>query len=121
MITNAHQHSLAEPLASGVAQILRGKSIDMLEAFPDEALDWVYIDTDYSFHSTFAELKIAASKVKAQGIIAGHDFCTGNVVTPVPYGVVEACAKFVVDFDWSYRYITLESDGHFSFALQKTA
>lgn len=27
--------------------------------------------------------------------------------------------EFVVDFGWRYRYLTLESDGHFSFVLQR--
>lgn len=97
----------------------RGYSTDELKKFDDAYFDWVYIDTNHSFGTTFAELELSAKKVKPDGMIAGHDFCTGNVIDPVPYGVIEACAKFCVEHGWQYRYLTLESHGHFSFCLSK--
>ncbi|MGO8484993.1 hypothetical protein AB9F39_38295, partial [Rhizobium leguminosarum] len=54
-----------------------------------DLLDWAYIDTDHSFELTWQELLICEKKVKRTGRIAGHDFCTGNKVKPIVYGVVE--------------------------------
>ncbi|MEX2739903.1 class I SAM-dependent methyltransferase [Rhizobium mongolense] len=97
----------------------QGFSVEKLPTFEDGFFDWVYIDTNHSFGTTWKELQICHKKVKADGRIAGHDFCTGNVVDPVPYGVVEAVTKFCHDFGWQYEYLTVEHHGHFSFCLKR--
>lgn len=107
-----------DALFSGNLKIKRGLSTDALARFPDATFDWVYIDTDHSYHTTAAELALCRTKVKPGGLIAGHDFCTGNVVAPVPYGVIEAVNEFCIDHDWRYVFLTLETGGHFSFCLE---
>lgn len=107
-----------DALFSGNLKIERGLSTDALARFPDATFDWVYIDTDHSYHTTAAELALCRTKVKPGGLIAGHDFCTGNVVAPVPYGVIEAVNEFCIDHDWRYVFLTLETGGHFSFCLE---
>lgn len=109
----------AKQLDEKKLKISRGYSNKVLSEYADDYFDWVYIDTNHSFGTTWTKLKICHEKVKKHGRIAGHDFCTGNVVTPVPYGVVEACNHFCVKFGWQYEYITLDSDGHFSFCLMR--
>lgn len=99
--------------------INQGLSIQVLPTFPDKYFDWLYIDTDHSFKTTYQELLLSESKVKDGGLILGHDYCTGNVITPVPYGVIEAVNKFCVDRNWLYLYLTVESHGHMSFCLRK--
>lgn len=104
-------------IESGQVEINRGMSIDVLASMPGEYFDWIYIDTDHSYKTTARELRIGAEKVKKNGRILGHDFTTGNVITPVPYGVIEACHEFCRDCGWRYEYLTLEPHGHFSFGL----
>jgi len=106
-------------IASGRLKIHRGLSIEKLPEFADGFFDWVYIDTNHSYGTTWKELQISHSKVKSSGRIAGHDFCTGNVIDPVPYGVVEAVTKFCKDYHWQFEYLTVESNGHFSFCLMR--
>ena len=113
------EERLKGPLSAGQVEIRRGFSTVVLAALPDDHLDWVYIDTNHSFETTMAELTLCDRKVKADGLVAGHDFCTGNVVAPVPYGVIEACNQFCVAFGWQYKYLTLESHGYFSFCLSR--
>lgn len=96
----------------------RGYSTDILAKFDDDYFDWVYIDTNHSYETTRQELALSARKVKNDGLIAGHDFCTGNVVRALPYGVIEACAEFCVTFGWQYHYLALDPVGHFSFCLK---
>ncbi|MDW9633602.1 class I SAM-dependent methyltransferase [Sinorhizobium meliloti] len=100
-------------------KIHQGWSTEMLETFGDGFFDWVYIDTDHTYDTTWRELQICDRKVKQDGRIAGHDFCTGNVVSPFPYGVIEAVTKFCRDFGWQYEYITVEPHGHLSFCLMR--
>lgn len=106
-------------IQKGEVIINQGISIKVLPTFPDKYFDWLYIDTDHSFKTTYHELLLSEGKVKDGGLILGHDYCTGNVITPVPYGVIEAVNKFCVDRDWGYLYLTVESHGHMSFCLRK--
>lgn len=109
----------AAAIQSGQLHIHQGFSTVKLPEFPDGFFDWVYIDTNHSYETTWEELVICHRKVKKDGRIAGHDFCPGNVVAPVPYGVVEAVLKFCHDAAWQFEYLTLQSDGHFSFCLKR--
>jgi hypothetical protein len=113
------EQKFATAIAKNSIEIRRGYSTEKLSEFDDNFFDWVYIDTNHSFDTTWKELQLADRKVKKRGQIAGHDFCTGNAIKPVPYGVVEACAKFCREYGWQYAYVTLESHGHFSFCLER--
>jgi len=106
-------------LKTGRVAITQGLSTDVLPTFPDHYFDWVYIDTDHSFETTLAELTLCHTKVKQDGRIAGHNFSAGNVVTPMPYGVIEACLKYCVDFGWRFEFLTVEFSGNPSFALMR--
>lgn len=106
-------------IEDGTITINQGRSVEVLRDMPDQYFDWVYIDTDHSYHLTARELKFCLTKVKPDGRILGHDFTSGNVITPVPYGVIEACHEFCKNFDWRYEYLTLEPHGHFSFCLKR--
>jgi hypothetical protein len=108
----------AQAIAKGVVEIDRGLSETVLAAFPDAYFDWVYIDSDHSYEVTVRELDICRRKVKPGGMIAGHDFCKGNIAKRLPYGVIEAVNEFCVAYHWTYAYLTLESHGHFSFCIR---
>ena len=108
---------LADKIAADALLIHQGYSTERLAECADDFFDWVYIDTNHTYETTYQELVLSAQKTKPQGLIAGHDFCTGNIVKPVLYGVVQAVNEFCVKHGWQYRYITLESHGHFSFCL----
>ncbi|ARP97343.1 methyltransferase [Bordetella genomosp. 13] len=113
------RHKFAKEIQADQLCIHQGLSVDKLLEFKDNFFDWVYIDTNHSYETTLDELKICNRKVKPGGRIAGHDFCTGNVISPVPYGVVEAVTQFCVEDGWQYEYVTLEYHGHFSFCLTR--
>ncbi len=109
----------ADEIEAGRVHLRQGLSTERLPDFDDGFFDWAYIDTDHSYKTTLAELEICASKVKPGGRIAGHDFCVGNIVDAVVYGVVEACSKFCVDCGWQFEYLTMEYHGHYSFCLKE--
>jgi len=108
-----------ERIANGTVVIDLGLSTDVLARFPDGYFDWIYIDTDHGYAVTAAELSIARTKVKPGGIIAGHDYVTGNWDGGVRYGVVEAVHEFCVKYDWELILLTHETDRHLSFAIRK--
>ncbi len=95
-----------------------GRSTDRMPEFAGAYFDWVYVDSVHDYRTTASELAICLEKVKPGGIIAGHDHTPGNLVTPVCYGVVPAVQEFCVNHHWRYLYLTCESHGYASFALQ---
>jgi len=112
------QRKFEAEIRSGRVRIHRGFSYDVLKRFDDGTFDWVYIDTDHSYATTRLELKLAAAKVRRGGIIAGHDYVTGNWDGYVRYGVVEAVHQFCVEQGWEFAWLTAETDRHLSFALR---
>ena len=108
-------------IAEGKVVIDLGLSTDVMPRFPDRFFDWVYIDTDHGYPVTAAELELARTKVKQGGIIAGHDYVTGNWDGGVRYGVVEAVHEFCVKYGWELILLTHETDRHLSSAIRELA
>jgi len=108
----------AAEIAADRVRIDHGLSIEVMAGYPDGLFDWIYIDTDHGYAVTAAELELARCKVRAGGIIAGHDYTIGNWDGGVRYGVVEAVHGFCVEHDWELFLLTHETDRHLSFAIR---
>ncbi|HEX8527586.1 class I SAM-dependent methyltransferase [Allosphingosinicella sp.] len=54
--------------------ILRRKSADAANLVADQSLDFVYIDANHSYESTSMDLKLWYPKVRAGGLVSGHDY-----------------------------------------------
>lgn len=54
--------------------IIRKTSMDALEDFADESLDFVYIDGDHNFRHTAEDIFEWAKKVRVGGVVSGHDY-----------------------------------------------
>jgi hypothetical protein len=63
---------------SGAIVIKRARSLEAAASFPDESLDWVYIDADHSYEGVKRDLDAYYSKVKPGGFIAGDDYGQGD-------------------------------------------
>lgn len=96
----------------------KGLSTDRLAAYPDGSFDFIYIDTNHSYDTTIEELRLAKRKSRPGGVIAGHDFCTGNIINGVVYGVITAVTQFLAEGGVSLTGLSLEPHGHFSFMIQ---
>ncbi len=113
------EQKFATEIASQQVEIHTGLSTTVVDDFNDNYFDWVYIDTDHSYATTKAELEKYSRKMKPAGIMAGHDFITGNWNGSVKYGVIEAVYEFCVQHDWEIIYLTMEQREHPSFALRR--
>lgn len=110
-----------QQIESEQVHIHKKLSTQAVEDFEDEYFDWIYIDTDHSYETTRDELRLYAPKVKEGGVIAGHDYVTGNWITTYRYGVIEAVHEFCVQFGWEIIYLTIEPTENQSFAIRKIA
>lgn len=103
---------------AGRVSIHRGCSTEVMAGFPDGHFDWVYIDTTHAYELTMEELAISMRKVRGGGIIAGHDYVSGNVDKRLRYGVVEAVHEFCIEKKWEMVGLTHEPHRYLSFALR---
>ena len=80
-------------IADGRVVIHVGDDRQVLAAFPDASLDWVYIDSSHAYEHTREELDLLRHKVTTAGVIAGDDW------QPDPghphHGVFRAVNEFV--------------------------
>lgn len=113
------ERRFAAEIAAGQVAIHVGASLAVLAGFAPGSLDWLYLDTDHSYATTAAELPRAARALRGGGVLAGHDYCAGNVVGPVPYGVIAAVHAFCVAEGWGFAALALDGRGHLSFALRQ--
>ncbi|OGY44219.1 MAG: hypothetical protein A3B89_03670 [Candidatus Buchananbacteria bacterium RIFCSPHIGHO2_02_FULL_40_13] len=75
--------------------ILRKTSLEAVNDFTDESLDFVYLDADHRYEYVKEDLAKWFPKVKTGGIFAGHDYHDGNPDLPKEYyGVKQAVNEF---------------------------
>ena len=55
-------------------KLIRKKSMDAVHDFPDNSLDFVYIDGNHDFTSEANDIHEWSKKVRPDGIISGHDY-----------------------------------------------
>ncbi len=106
-------------VSSGQVIICQGISTVVLEKFEDGLFDWVYLDSDHGYENVARELEICRKKVKVGGIIAGHDYVTGQWLKRERYGVVEAVNEFCNKYNWEMIYLTNEHHRNLSYALRE--
>ena len=109
----------ANEIEIGKVKVNVGFSTDLLKQYPNCYFDWVYLDTDHSYQTTFAELYILKDKIKPNGIICGHDYIIGNWLNNCRYGVIEAVHELCVNDDWEIIFLTINKNEMPSFAIRK--
>lgn len=91
------------------AEIIRKRSSEALMSFPDNFLDWIYIDGDHSFEGCLTDLKNCLPKMKKTGYICGHDYLADNFSAD-GFGVNEAVDLFVKENNFDLVGLTNEKD-----------
>lgn len=59
-------------------KIIKKWSMGAVKDFPDESLDFIYIDADHRFQAVTNDIAEWSKKVRIGGIISGDDFREGN-------------------------------------------
>ena len=77
--------------------LVRKFSVDAAKDFADGSLDFVYLDANHNFESVTADLAAWSPKVRAGGILAGHDFAPNH--WPNQIHVVHAIAGWTRAYD----------------------
>ena len=82
--------------------LIRKKSLDVIEDFKDESLDFVYIDANHNFDFVMMDIICWSRKVRENGIVAVHDFYGAQV------GVQKAVEAYVHCHHIDPWYVTKE-------------
>ena len=67
-----------QKIHAGQVKVHRGYSIEILQQFPDEYFDWVYIDGNHLYEFVKKDLEVSFQKVKPGGYITGDDYHDGG-------------------------------------------
>ena len=70
-------------------------------------------------HDYTTDLVACRPKIAPGGILAGHDYTTGNLTRKLPYGVIAAVNEFCVGKGWELIYLTNEPSRYLSYALRE--
>jgi hypothetical protein len=112
------EHYLATALTSlkphvGRFEVHRELSLVAAQRFRDESLDFVYLDANHAESAVTADLIAWYPKVRAGGLIAGHDYLDGDLPQG-QFGVKSAVRRFAArhdlhiavtaEFDWPTWY-----------------
>jgi len=92
-------------------KILRDYS-SIIANFPDNYLDWIYIDGNHDYDNVKNDLKYSFPKIKNGGYIMGHDY------TSLFPGVIQAVNEFCLEYNLHIEYLT--QDGCPSYLIKKS-
>ncbi len=79
--------------------------------YQDNSLNFIYIDASHKYEDVKRDLRDWLPKVKADGIIAGHDFINFE-----GFGVVQAVSEFIIEHN--FEMIIFNENGG-DYALKK--
>ena len=98
----------AEQIRNGTVFLHNGDSVAMLERFPDDHFDWMFIDGDHSHEGVARDAMVAAKKVKPGGFLVFDDYIFYDHQLGEPYGVIHVVNGLCVERGWTMRYFALQ-------------
>jgi hypothetical protein len=78
------------------SRILRKTSQEGAGEFPNESLDFVYIDAQHHYEAVREDIRLWYPKVKRGGVLGGHDYLDGVVANSL-FGVKRAVDEFAAE------------------------
>ena len=96
-------------------EVRKGKSEILLPGYiPSnivDKFDFIYLDSDHSFHNVYNELLYASQIVNPYGIIGIDDFSTAPDDPIHPYEVMQAVTTFLqVNKEWKVRFFSFGTE-----------
>jgi predicted O-methyltransferase YrrM len=62
---------------------IRATSMESVENYQDNSLDFVFIDGNHEYEYVFNDIKHWISKIKSGGVLSGHDYHSPEVINAV--------------------------------------
>lgn len=108
-IQDAYHREVVETFKEhGEVVVHRTSSQAAATTFSDASFDFVYLDAMHTHDAVLGDLRAYGPKIKAGGILAGHDFCSHPYASRQGFGVIGAVSEFVKESDFEFFLITGE-------------
>ena len=105
---NARYKACRKRLVPYDVEYFRKTSMEAIESFNDNSLDFVYIDGLHTFDGVMSDLIFWSPKVRSGGIVAGHDYLE------FPNGgIIPAVRAYVAGHGIHEWYVTRDKDPSF--------
>lgn len=105
-----HYEDTQRRLSNKNVTLMKMSSMEAVEKFKDEELDFVYIDSQRDFNSVITDIIEWSKKVKRGGVVAGRGYCR-----LFDTGVVEAVDAYTYAHNIRRWYITRELEPNWFF------
>jgi predicted O-methyltransferase YrrM len=106
-------------IGSGQVVLHEGSSSKLLDTFPDNYFDWIYIDADHSYEGFCADLGVSAKKLKANGLIVCNDYAVWSPSEVSAYGVLKGIHEFCLRENWEFLFLGLHGQGYHDVCLTR--
>lgn len=81
-------------------KIKKGLSFEVLEQYPDEYFDYVYVDGGHDYETVKKDIEVLLRKIKNNGIIAFNDYTYFSVNENMEYGVERAVNEMLYNSNY---------------------
>ena len=117
-LESVYTHLVAVSKTYPALSVRKGDSSTILNSFPNNTFDMIYIDGDHSYQGMRKDLDVALLKVKPGGWILGHDFGQNfeKAKRVHKFGVEKAVREVCIQFNQSVTVLGM--DGCISFGIR---
>lgn len=98
------QKRFSREIEEGNLKMHKGCSWKVLEQFPKDYFDWIYIDAGHDYESVRKDLEQANRLLKNDGMIIMNDYILYDHISHIPYGVVQATNEFIIANKFEMAY-----------------
>jgi hypothetical protein len=98
---------------------MRMTSDEAAREIPDGTLDFVYLDARHDYESVKEDIALWYPKVKAGGVLAGHDYMDQEMIGDTMFGVKRAVDEFVAREHIAKLWVTLREPIYKSWMIVK--
>ena len=110
--------NIESPLAAGMIEIHEGDSSTIMQSFPDDYFDVIYIDGDHYYEGVKKDVVAAYSKIKQGGHIVFNDYASWSPGFMYKCGVAKAANELIVETHSDVVAIALQGSGYHDLAIR---
>jgi predicted O-methyltransferase YrrM len=99
----------------------QGFSWDVLQSFPDDYFDFIYIDANHDLYAVAKDTSAGMKKLNQDGVLIFNDYIIFSHVDMCPMGVVPVVNALCNDDGWVMVALALQNKMYCDVALRRVA
>jgi hypothetical protein len=106
-------------IKDGIVELHEGDSAESIDKFPDDHLDFIYIDADHTYSGVKRDIAASIKKVRRGGYMLFNDYTFWSAGECMPYGVIQAVNEHCIADKWEIVYFSFGLAGYSDVALRR--